>query len=257
MAESAPSGPRVCDLTGKSALVVLPDEAMGRGVVTALVRAGARVAVCLPGLGPETRALATETSLEGRVVTALELAERDAEGLEGLVDRADRDLGSLDVLVHQPSLPPARPIPELRKAEWMANVVEPVSAAFFLAQAAGRTMIEQGYGGRIVFIFPPVASTAEPPTGSTRVARRSLEATVEELALDLARYDVTVNAVLPGVLSAGGTSPTVPPHELARVPKGRAGVPADVAALVVFLASDEADYVSGSLIGVDGARRLS
>lgn len=257
MVESAASGPRVCDLTGKSALVVLPDEAMARGVVGALARAGARVALCLPGLGPESRGLAKETSLEGRVVSAIELGEPDAEGLEGLVDRADRDLGSLDILVHQPSLPPARPIPELRKAEWLSSVVEPVSAAFFLAQAAGRTMIEQGYGGRIVLIFPPLALGADAPTGSTRVARRSLEATVEELALDLARYDVTVNAVLPGVLSAGDAAPSAMAQELARVPKGRAGVPADVAALVVFLVSDEADYVSGGLIGVDGARRLS
>ncbi len=255
MARASVAIPRALDLTGKCALVFAEHEGLGRSLTEALVRAGARVALTLPGLGPEAREIAEKAAAGPGAIVPLEVDQVDRESLEGLVDRAERELGSLDALVVQPALPTTRRLPELHEAEWQEAVLAPLSALFHLVQAASRTMIEQGYGGRIVVVFPPAAPEGSDRTGATRILRASVEALLEAFSVDLARSDITVNGVAPGLLA--GPERELPPSELKGVPKGRPGVPGDVTPLVVFLASEEADYLTGSVIGVDGARRLA
>ena len=231
-------------------------ESLAAAVVSDLAGAGARVALCLLGQAPEGRGIATAEQGEGRDVRALELDGTERSEVESLTDRAERELGSLDLLVLEPALPTAPSLPELREAEWTSAVLEPVSLPFRLMQAASRTMIEQGYGGRIVLLLPPEGPQHAPTASVGQIVGRAEEELVAAFAEDLGRYDITVNAIAPGCLADSHEVGTTPVAEVAAIPKGRAAVPEDVAPLVTFLASDAADYITGAVVPVDGGRRL-
>ena len=235
------------DLRGKGALLLVPSSECAFAVADAVSRAGARVAVALPGNSAVARSVA------GRVpgTVALELDHLDDATVPRLIERAGRELGGLDIVVIEVAAGTPAPLVDADDRAWAQGMIDPLTGAWRVIRAAGRAMVRQGYGGRIVVILPPLDGNA----GTGALMRRSLTSLVESSAVELARHDVTVNGIAPGLVQDGPEGPTR--ESLGRVPKGRAGQAADVAPLVVFLASDEADYLAGSLIPVDGGRRLN
>lgn len=225
-------------------------------VVADLARRGARVALCLLDHAPQARAIASAERAEGHDVRALELGGTEREELASLAERATHELGSMDLLVVQPALPHAPALPHLADTEWSSAVLAPVSLPFRLFQVASAAMIEQGYGGRIVMVLPPPAPEGAGPSTAAGIVREAHRAIVGAFADDLGRYDITVNAIDPGCFADSHSVGALPAAEAHAIPKGRAAVPADVAPLVSFLASDDADYITGVVLPVDGGRRL-
>lgn len=185
-------------------------------------------------------------------------------GLAGaLVEAAVARFGGLDVVVSNAGFADRTPISALTDAGMMASV-EAIQGAFLrLARAAGphlRARGPGGHGGRVIAISSFVAHVFRPGITSfpaSAAAKAGMEALVRALALELAPGGVTVNAVVPGLIEkdAGAHRAMTPEQfaeQVARIPVGRLGKPDDVAAVVAFLASDAASYVTGQAIHVSG-----
>ena len=246
---STPSAP---GLNGRNALVTGSSRGIGLAVAHALAAAGARV-VLNSRDARAVRAAAEEVG-KGAVGIAADLGS--PEGAAGLVDEALGALGSLDILVNNAGMAmPAESI-ELSAADWQRTIDVDLSAVFYCAQAAGRHMLVRGSGSIVnlssVQAFTPLAR---------RVAYAASKAGVigvtKALAVEWAPR-VRVNAVAPGYVATQMVEELVQAGRVnadavaARTPMRRMARPEEIAAAVLFLASDGAGYITGETLMVDG-----
>jgi NAD(P)-dependent dehydrogenase (short-subunit alcohol dehydrogenase family) len=237
-------------LAGKAAVVTGSTRGIGRAIALAFAREGADVvvngrdqaaaeAVCaeLRGLGARAVAQAADV---GRVADARRLVAAAVDGF-----------GRLDVLVNNAGLFSRRPALELDEADWDRLVDVNLKGAFFCAQAAARAML--GRGGAIVNVASDAAwSGGLNPCAHYAASKAGMLSITRSLAKELAPHGIRVNAIAPGMIETdmGGTAGAT----LAglRIPLGRYGTPEEVAAAAVFLASDEASYVTGATLNLSG-----
>ncbi len=248
------------DLTGKVALVTEGDHALVRAIVLALGHAGADTVVQFVREEAWARGVAVEVRSFGQRGMALRADLAVPSETEELVNSVVRECQGLDVLVH--CVPPA----DSRSPR--ASSTEPGSAQWAaggdlllrLLRLVGHRFIAQGYGGRLITVLPsePTRSLDGRARGafSSFPSGRVLTST-RALSTELAPADITVNAVVPGLMESEATRGSLKPTQrsrelLARIPKGRFGRPEDIASVIVFLASDEADYLTGQTVAVDG-----
>lgn len=245
-------------LDGRTAIVTGASSGLGVSIAQALAEAGADVAIGArraDGL-EATRKLVEDT---GRrcVPVVTDISDRDA--CRGLVDAAAAELGRVDILVNNAALGTARPA--LRETEEQFREVLDVNLAgsFWMAQAAAEAMKD---GGSIINITSILAFMS---VGAPQAPYMASKAGLIGMTRDLAqqwtgRRGIRVNAIAPGIL--GKTGMTDHYHDELmeaqgpRIPIGRAGDPAEVAAAVVFLASDAASYIAGETLVVDGGRTI-
>ena len=204
-------------------------------------------------------AVARELRLQGaRVETALgDLAEHGVA--DTLVADAVARLGGLDVLVSNAGFADRTPFASLTDAAMNASV-EAIQGAFFRLARAAMPHLRAGRDPRVVAVSSFVAHAFRPDVAvfpASAAAKAALEALVRTLAIELAPSGVTVNAVVPGFIRKdAGAHRAIGPGALAdqtaRIPLGRIGLPADVAAAVAFLASTAASYITGQMLHVDG-----
>jgi NAD(P)-dependent dehydrogenase (short-subunit alcohol dehydrogenase family) len=171
----------------------------------------------------------------------------------GLIQAALAAFGGIDVLVNNAGVFQRRPALEMDEAEWDRLLDVNLKGAFFCAQAAARAMRAGGRGGAIVNLASDAAwSGGINPCAHYAASKAGLVSITRSLAKELAPHRIRVNAVAPGLIttdmggSAGSTLPDL------RIPLGREGTPDEVAACVVFLASDEASYVTGANLNLSG-----
>ena len=197
----------------------------------------------------EAEVLAEE--LEGRAY-ALDLRDRDST--IGLARRVEEEMGAVQVLVHTAGMIKDSLLPFLTERDWDAVLDVNLKGPFLLTKALIKGMLAQRWG-RVISVAS--ASGIGGQIGQTHysAAKGGLIAFTKALAREVARYDVTVNAVAPGLIDTEILA-AVPQEALRKhlegVPLGRMGRPEDVAAMVAFLASDAAGYVTGQTIRVDG-----
>jgi NAD(P)-dependent dehydrogenase (short-subunit alcohol dehydrogenase family) len=239
-------------LAGRTALVTGSTRGIGRAVAEALAAAGARVAV--NSRDPAAaRAVAAEI---GAGAIGLAAALGGAEAAAGLVASALDALGSLDVLVNNAGMAMAAESVDLSPADWQRTLDLDLSAVFYCSQAAGRHMLGRGSGAIVniasVQAFTPLAR---------RVAYATAKAGVVGMTKSLAAEwapTVRVNAVAPGYVATPMVEELVragrvdPAAVAARTPMKRMATPAEIAAAVLFLASDAAGYITGETLMVDG-----
>lgn len=240
-----------------NAVVTGASSGIGRATALALARAGHPVAV---GYRAD-RAGAERTA--GRLpgpafVFALDLA--DPEAAAGAVELAAERLGGIDVLVNCAGVNRRAPALEESLADWQRILTVDLTGPFTCAQAAARRMVAQGRGGRIVNVtsvheFLPVLGGA-----AYCAAKGGLGELTKVLALELARYRITVNAVSPGETATpmNGVADGRDPDDMPRpgIPAGRPGRAAEVAAAIAHLAAPEAAYTTGVTLTVDGGLSL-
>jgi 3-oxoacyl-[acyl-carrier protein] reductase len=242
------------DLTGKTALVTGATGGIGGAIARALHQQGAAVAVS--GTRREVLdALAGE--LKDRV-HALPCNLADAGEVEALVPAAEERLGKLDILVANAGIARDNLFVQLSDEAWDEVIAVNLSASFRLARAAIRGMMRRRFG-RIIAITSVVAVTGNAGQGNYAAAKAGMIGMIKSLALEYARRNITANAIAPGFIATAMTDKLNEKQReaiLARVPAGRLGAVLDVAAAAVYLASDEASYVTGQTLHVNGGMAM-
>jgi len=242
------------DLTGKTALITGATGGIGGAIARALHQQGA--AVALSGTRREVLdALAGE--LKERV-HALPCNLADTREVEALVPSAEERLGKLDILVANAGITRDNLFVQLSDEAWDEVIAVNLGASFRLARAAIRGMMRRRFG-RIIAITSVVAVTGNAGQGNYAAAKAGMIGMVKSLAQEYARRNITANAIAPGFIATAMTDKLTEKQReaiLARVPAGRLGTAADVAAAAVYLASDEAAYVTGQTLHVNGGMAM-
>ena len=242
------------DLTGRRALVTGATGGIGRGIAERLHRAGATVALS----GTRERVLAEVAETLGERATILPCDLSDATAVEALVGQAEAAVGGVDILVNNAGITRDNLALRLKDEDWEVVLRVNLQSAFRLARGALRGMMRQRWG-RIVNIASIVGVTGNPGQANYAAAKAGMIAMGKSLAQEVASRGITVNAVAPGFIESPMTDalPEARREELLRaVPAGRLGWPADVAACVHFLASEEAAYVTGQTLHVNGGMAM-
>jgi 3-oxoacyl-[acyl-carrier protein] reductase len=241
-------------LAGKRALVTGATGGIGGGIAKMLAAAGASVA--LSGTRQEVLdALAKELG-DGTAVVPCDLTDGDAVG--GLVGAAEEKLGGLDVLVNNAGITRDNLALRLKDEDWETVLQVNLAAAFRLARAALRGMMRQRWG-RIINITSIVGVTGNPGQTNYAAAKAGMIGMSKSLAQEVASRGITVNCVAPGFIESPMTDALSEERRgalLMQVPIGRLGRAEDVAACVNFLASDEAEYITGQTLHVNGGMAM-
>lgn len=242
------------DLTGKKALVTGATGGLGGAIARTLHAQGASVA--LSGTRVEAlEALAAKLG-ERAVVTPCNLAEK--ESVEALVPAAEDKLGGLDILVNNAGVTRDNLFMRLKDDDWDSVIAVNLTAAFRLSRAAVKTMMRRRHG-RIVSIGSVVGTAGNPGQGNYAASKAGLIGMSKALAAEVASRNITVNVVSPGFIESPMTQALNDKQRegiLADVPMGRLGAGADVAAAVAYLVSDEAAYITGQTLHVNGGMTM-
>lgn len=243
------------DLTGKTALVTGATGGIGAAIAKALHKAGATVAIS------GTRANVLEelkAELGGDRVVVLPCNLSDAAAVEKLVPEAEAAMGSLDILVNNAGITKDGLAMRMKDEDWSAVIDVNLTASFRLARAAMRNMMKKRQG-RIINITSVVGVTGNPGQANYVASKAGVIGLTKSLAQELAARNVTVNAVAPGFIATPMTDVLNDKQKemiLGRVPAGKLGTPEDIAAAVLYLASDEAGYVTGQTLHINGGMAM-
>ena len=243
------------DLTGKTALITGASGGIGSAIAAALAAQGARVA--LSGTREEALRAVAATLPNDPVILPCNLG--DAEAVEALIPAAHEAFGGkLDILVNNAGVTRDGLIMRM-KDEDCADVMRiNLEAAFRLCRAAARPMMKARHG-RIITITSVVGTTGNPGQANYAASKGALTAMSKALAQELASRNITVNCVAPGFITSPMTDglPDAQKEALtARIPAGKLGEGADIGAAVAYLASNEASYVTGQTIHVNGGMAM-
>ena len=257
------------DLTGKGAVVTGGAAGIGRSISYRLVEAGARVMIA--DIDIET---ATETAEKITVrVGKAEAIKADASSpadASKVAEAAVKAFGSFDILVNNAGIYPTSAALDTSEALWDRVMDINLKGPFFYSQAAAREMIRAGNGGRIINIASMDGMHPHMEVAHYGSSKAGVIMLTKDLALEFAPHGILVNAVAPGSImthgvgveaasraAAGKTTQELMDQFMQRMPLGRPGVPDDIAKVVLFLAGAASDYMTGSVVLVDGGHLLS
>lgn len=244
------------DLTGKTALVTGSRRGIGRAIATALASAGADIIGASAGMEPDGGARGEEVRALGRRFTGLQCDFSDRAALRDLTQRLDRDVPAIDILVNNAGTIKRAPAVEHDDEDWDHVIAVNLTAPFILSREIGRGMIERG-SGRIIFTASVLSFQGGMNVPGYAVAKGGVAQLVRAFSNEWAGKGVNVNAVAPGYIATDNTASLQADAAreaalLARVPAGRWGAPEDIGGAVVFLASEAASFVHGTVLSVDG-----
>lgn len=241
------------DLTGMTALVTGASGGIGSAIAAALAAQGARVA--LSGTREEALRVAAD-GLEGAVILPCNLS--DAAAVDALVPQAVDALGKLDILVNNAGVTRDNLVMRMKDEEWSDVLRVNLEAAFRLARAACKPMMRARFG-RIVSISSVVGATGNPGQANYAASKAGLVGMSKAIAQEVANRGITVNCIAPGFIASAMTDALPEAQKTAltgRIPAGKLGEGADVAAAAVYLASREAAYVTGQTLHVNGGMAM-
>ncbi len=242
------------DLTGRKALVTGATGGLGQAIARTLHAAGATVA--LSGTRPEAlEALAKDLGERAAPVPA---NLSDTAAVEALVPAAEEAIGPLDILVNNAGITRDNLFMRMKDEEWDAVIAVNLTASFRLSRAAVKGMMRRRHG-RIIGIGSVVGATGNPGQGNYAAAKAGLVGMTKALAAEVASRGITVNCIAPGFIASPMTDALNEKQRegiLTRVPAGRLGEGAEVAAACLYLASAEAGYVTGHTLHVNGGMAM-
>ena len=243
------------DLTGRKALVTGATGGLGGAIARALHAQGAHVA-----LSGTRRAVLDELAAElgGERVAVVEANLADKDAVEALLPAAESALGGLDILINNAGITRDNLFMRMKDEEWEAVLNVNLTAAFRLSRAALRGMMKRRYG-RIIGIGSVVGATGNPGQGNYAAAKAGLVGMTKALAAEVATRGITVNCIAPGFIASAMTDALNEKQRetiLTRVPAGRLGTGAEIGAAAFYLASEEAGYVTGQTLHVNGGMAM-
>ena len=242
------------DLTGKNALVTGASGGIGGDIARALHTAGATVA--LSGTREEPlKALAEELGVRAHVLTC---NLSDAESVEALPKQAAAAMGSVDILVNNAGITRDNLFMRMKDEEWQSVLDVNLTATMRLCRGVLRGMMKARWG-RLVHLSSIVGATGNPGQGNYAAAKAGMVGMSKSLAYEVANRGITVNAVAPGFIATAMTdklNDTQKDAILTQIPAGRMGDSKEIAAAVLYLASAEAAYVTGTTLHVNGGMAM-
>jgi 3-oxoacyl-[acyl-carrier protein] reductase len=242
------------DLTGKNALITGASGGIGGEIAKALHAAGATVAISGTRQGPLDE-LAAEL---GDRVHVLTCNLSDADAVEALPKQAVAAMGSIDILVNNAGITRDNLFMRMSDDEWNSVLDVNLTATMRLCRGVLRGMMKARWG-RIVNISSVVGTTGNPGQGNYAASKAGMIGMSKSLAYEVASRGITVNAVAPGFIQTAMTDKLNDDQKsniLTQIPAGRMGQPGDIAAAVLYLASDQAGYMTGSTLHVNGGMAM-
>ena len=244
------------DLPGPVAIVTGASRGIGRAIALRLSATGARV---VAGARKDHAApVVEEIEASGGTAAGVTLDVTEPASVTGMVQTALDRFGRIDVLVNNAGIVRDQLLLRMKAEEWDAVIATNLTAAFACCRAVLRPMVRQR-SGRIVNIGSVVGQAGNPGQANYAASKAGLIGFTRSLALEVASRGITANVVAPGMIATDMTAALDPGAREAlcgRIPLRRLGTPDDVAAAVCFLASDEASYITGQVVSVNGGMYL-
>jgi len=245
-------------LKDKVALVTGASQGIGRDTALALAEAGAKVAVAARN-EEKLAALAQEITAKGGEALAVKMDVAEAEQIKAGFKIVLEKFGKLDILVNNAAITRDGLVMRMKQDDWEAVIRTNLTGAHLCIQQAIMPMI-RAKSGRIINISSVVAQMGNAGQANYVAAKAGLIGLTKAIAMEIASRNITVNAIAPGFIETPMTDvlPEKTEEELkTRIPLGRMGTGRDVAAAIVFLASDEAGYITGHVLDVNGGMYLA
>jgi 3-oxoacyl-[acyl-carrier protein] reductase len=243
------------DLTGKTALVTGASGGIGGAIAKSLHGQGAKVV--LSGTRAEALEAVRAELGEGAFIAPANLS--DIASVEALTKSAEEAAGSsIDILVNNAGITKDNLFMRMKDEEWDQVIAVNLTAAFRLSRAVLRGMMKKRWG-RIIQITSVVGATGNPGQGNYAAAKAGLVGMSKSVAAEVASRNITVNAVAPGFIQTAMTDVLTDQQKemiSQRIPAGRMGLPGEIAAAVTYLASEEAAYVTGETIHINGGMAM-
>jgi NAD(P)-dependent dehydrogenase (short-subunit alcohol dehydrogenase family) len=243
-------------LRDKIAIVTGAGSGNGRGIALRFAEEGANIVIADVALDG-AKATAEEVRALGReaLVTQTDVSRRDQ--VDDMVAQTVAEFGRIDILVNNAGIETIVPFLKLTEDQWDRVIAVNLKGPFLCGQAVAQQMVAQGQGGKMVNIASINSVIALQGQAHYVSSKGGLLQLTKSMALELARYNINVNAIGPGVIDTAMTAGTLNNPErramlMSHIPMQRVGKPRDVANVALFLASDEADYMTGTIVFVDG-----
>ncbi len=243
-------------LTGKVAVVTGASKGIGKGIAVRYAQEGA--SVVLASRSPDQlSAIADQIRKEGGKALALEVDVTRFESVQAMVNRAVEEFGRLDIMVNNAGISMAQASEDLPPQDWRRALDTDLSGLFYGCQCAARKMIPQG-GGCIINITSVYGLVAAPGRAAYCASKAGANMLTKVLAIEWAKKKIRVNAIAPGYFRTELVQGVIDKGMLPlgaiekRTPLGRIGEVPDLLALAVYLAGDESNYMTGSVINIDG-----
>ena len=246
------------NFTGKTAVVTGGSRGLGRAVCLELAAGGANVVLCYAGNENAANETAAACEALGAKVLAVRCDVADSAQVKALMDEALKDFGRIDILVNNAGITRDGLLMMMKETDFDDVINTNLKGAFLCMKAVARTMMKQRYG-RIVNLSSVVGLRGNAGQVNYAASKAGVIGMTKSLAKELASRGVTVNAVAPGCMETDMTAAmpeAAKTATLAAIPMGRMGAAEDVAKAVAFLASEEAGYITGQVVAVDGGMAM-
>lgn len=240
-------------MTGKTAFVTGASRGIGKACAIALAKAGARVVLAARTVD-KLEEVAGEIRANGGEAFVVELDLSSAESIKAAFAKASKDCGAITILVNNAAITKDNLALRMKPDDWDIVLRTNLTGAFLCIQQVLQPMMRERWG-RIINISSVVASTGNPGQANYSASKAGLIGLTKTLAQEMASRNITVNAVAPGFIDTDMTavlSDELKNSMLAMIPLKRFGTPDDIAAAVRFLASNEAGYITGHVLSVNG-----
>ena len=246
------------DVSGKTALVTGAGRGIGKGCALELARHGADLVVNDKPGSPDLQNTVDEIRAMGRACESIEGDVFTRPGCEQVVSSVLSAVDRVDILISNPAYGLRKPFLEVDPQVFERTIQATLTAGFHLSQLVARHMVEHG-SGKIVFISSVQAERPYTVCCAYGAAKAGLNHLMRSIAVELSPHRINVNAIEPGWIDTPGERLALTEEQIAekgqRIPWGRLGQPEEIGRAATFLASSDADYISGSVLAVDGLFR--